>query len=59
MYGSIKAEKPRDAIIRATRRNYLRRVPKLRVSVILSEGLLQAEAKEYFAGDNGHGKHEF
>ena len=29
------------------------------MSVILSEGLLQAEAVEHFAGDNDHGNHEF
>ena len=34
-------------------------VPKLRISVILSEGLLQAEAVENFAGDNDHGNREF
>ena len=28
-------------------------------TVILSEGLLQAEAVEHFAGDNDHGNHEF
>ena len=26
---------------------------------ILSEGLLQPEAMEHFAGDNDHGNHEF
>ena len=36
-----------------------RTVPKLRISVILSEGLLQAEIVENFAGDNDHGNHEF
>ena len=36
-----------------------RTVPKWRISVILSEGLLQAEAVEHFAGDNDHGNHEF
>ena len=36
-----------------------RTVPKYRVSVIFSEGLLQAEAMEHFAGDNDHGNHEF
>ena len=34
-------------------------VPKYRISVILSEGLLQAEVVEHFAGDNDHGNHEF
>ena len=36
-----------------------RTVPKQRVSVIQSEGLLQAEAMEHIAGDNDHGNHEF
>ena len=36
-----------------------RTVPKQRISVILSEGLLQAETMEHFAGDNDHGNHEF
>ena len=36
-----------------------RTVPKWHISVILSEGLLQAEAVEHFAGDNDHGNHEF
>ena len=31
----------------------------VRISVMLSEGLLQAEAMEYFAGDNDDGNHEF
>ena len=35
-----------------------RTVPKLRVSVILSGGLLQAEAIDHSAGDNAHGNHE-
>ena len=34
-------------------------VPKQRVSVILSEELIQAEAMEHFAGDNDDGHHEF
>ena len=28
-------------------------------TIILSEGLLQAEAVEHFAGDNTHGNHAF
>ena len=32
-----------------------RTVLKLRISVILAEGVLQAEAMEHFAGDNDHG----
>ena len=32
---------------------------QLIISVILSEGLLQAEAVEHFAGDNSHGNHVF
>ena len=36
-----------------------RTVPKERISVLLSEGLLQAEAVEHLAGDNDHGNHEF
>ena len=36
-----------------------RTVPKQRISVILSEGLLQTEAVEHFAGDNDHGNYEF
>jgi len=35
-----------------------RTVPKQCISVILSEGLLQAEAMEHFAGDNNHGNYE-
>ena len=31
----------------------------LTISVILSEGLFQAEAVEHFDGDNDHGNHEF
>ena len=27
--------------------------------ILLSEGLLQAEAMKHFAGDNDHGNHEF
>ena len=36
-----------------------RTVHKWRVSVVLSEGLLQAETVEHFAGDNDHGNHAF
>ena len=37
-----------------------RRLNKLIIIlIILSEGLLQAEAMEHFAGDNDHGNHGF
>ena len=35
-----------------------RTVPKQRISVIFSEGLIQAEAVEHFACDNDNGNHE-
>ena len=36
-----------------------RTVPKERISVILSVGLLQGDTVEHFTGDNDHGNHKF